>query len=149
VNTLLLFLAIFAIYFLFAVGACFFGSMLTKEPLQLSEAIPAALLTAFLAAVPTTVLLRYPDFPYYWLRTRAYPALALFAILGLLVKKIRLRCVAEYPDDRCGAPAAKPDSLLAPGRTGVKRALGSGTRPRMRGGDVDEKGVERRFRGQE
>lgn len=86
-NPLLLFLAIFAIYFLFAVGAYFFGSMLTKEPLQLSEAIPAALLTAFLAAVPATVLLLYPDFPYYWLRTRAYPALALFAILGLLVKK--------------------------------------------------------------
>ncbi len=86
-NPLLLFLLIFALFFLFAVCAYFFGSMLTEEPLLLSEAIVAALLPAFLAAIPSILLLTCPELPYHWLRTRAYPSLAAFAIIGFLVKK--------------------------------------------------------------
>ena len=51
VNTLLLFLLAYALFFLFAVCAYFFGSMLSEQPLELKEAICIALLLALLASV--------------------------------------------------------------------------------------------------
>ncbi len=86
-NPLLLFLLIYALFFLFAVCAYFFGSMLTEEPLELKAAIMSALLLALLATIPGILLLTCPELPHHWLRTRAYPFLAAFAIIGFLVKK--------------------------------------------------------------
>ena len=108
-NTLLLFLLIFALFFLFAVGAYFFGSMLTEEPLQLGEAIMAALLLAFLAAIPSILLLTFPEQPYHWMRTRAYPFLATFVMIGFLVK--RYDCDV-WPSILMTSAALLPPSLI-------------------------------------
>lgn len=86
-NPLLLFLLIFALFFLFAVCAYFFGSMLTKEPLELKAAIMSALLLALLASF-------FAIFPQI-VRVHAYyhpiglsaPGVAMCAILFLLVKR--------------------------------------------------------------
>jgi len=86
-NPFLLFLLAYGLFFLFAVCAYFFGSMLTKEPLAQKEAIVAALLLAFLAAIPGILLLTCPGMSHHWLGTRAYPFLAACAIIGFLVKK--------------------------------------------------------------
>lgn len=87
-NPLLLFLLIFALFFLFAVGAYFFGSMLTEEPLELKAAIMSALLLALLASF----FVIFPQIVHYWHAYRrpigfSAPGVAMCAVLLLLVKR--------------------------------------------------------------
>ena len=88
-NLILLFLLIFALYFLFAVCAYFFGSMLTEQPLQLSEAVFASLLLAFLAAIPSLLLLTQGISHHRQgiVGARGFPALAMYLMVLFLVKK--------------------------------------------------------------